>query len=63
MNTTTHYPQKIHQNAKKAPKKVLLNNQTENKRKANGCEATKINQPKSGKTKRKHGPKGVRFVL
>lgn len=63
MNTTTHYSQKIHQNAQNAPNKAHLNNPTEKKRKSNGCEATKINRPKSGKTKRKHGPKGVRFVL
>lgn len=33
------------------------------KRKSIRGEATKINRPWSGKTKRKRGPKGARFVL
>lgn len=63
MSTTTHYPQKIHQNAKKTRFRRILIKRTDKIIQSNGCEATKINRPKSGKTKRKHGPKGVRFVL
>lgn len=63
MNTTTHIAQKIHQNAKKTRFRRILIKRTEKIIQTNGCEATKINRPKSGKTKRKRGPKGARFVL
>ena len=63
MDNTTHRPQKSHQIAQNEARKVVLNNQTEKKVKSNGGEANKINRPKSGKTKRKRGPKGARFVL
>ena len=63
MNTTTHIAQKIHQNAKKTRFRRILINRTENIIQSNGCEAKKINRPKSGKTKRKHGVKRSVFCF